>query len=34
MAHPAEYGFKSVLPKPYSLIDLAKVLGDVVVHGV
>jgi PAS domain S-box-containing protein len=30
MAHPAEFGFKSVLPKPYSLMDLGKVLGEVV----
>jgi hypothetical protein len=29
MAHPEEYGFKGVLPKPYGLVDLGRVLDQV-----
>ena len=29
MAHPGDYGFKGVLPKPYSLMDLGRVLDRV-----
>ncbi len=30
MARPVDYGFKGVLPKPYGLTDLARVLDEVV----
>ena len=33
MARPADFGFKAVLPKPYSLADLAQVMDAVLPTG-
>ena len=33
MATPARYGFVGVLPKPYTLDDLARAVADAVASG-
>ncbi|WLT32217.1 ATP-binding protein [Geothrix sp. PMB-07] len=33
MARPQDFGFKAILPKPYSLADLARVMDDVLPTG-